>query len=181
MVYGTTDYDCSAESPKLRDTIEGDGENTYVVKFYDADSTCYAIRMEAGECWGDHPTNGGKYNCMGQCGGGCEEDDWWRVCSNWARDCLKHDVCSWYFSSSGQDADPNCGSDYDHAYWDGATWCLWWWEGQCEGIANSCSMISEVVGGDWTIVLSSGQVTILALGFVCMILASVLIVMCCKR
>jgi len=125
--------DCST-SPKLSDTVEGNGENTYVVQFDGADGECLAIRMEGGECWGAHPNNGGNYNCQGRCGPGC--GSW--TCSNWGRDCLKHDVCSWYFSSSGGASDSNCGDEWGDAYNDWANNCFW---GPCKGSASSCDYV----------------------------------------
>jgi len=121
--------DCST-SPKLSDTVEGNGENTYVVQFDGADGECLAIRMEGGECWGTHPNNGRDYNCQGRCGEGCG----YSTCSNWGRDCLKHDVCSWYFGSSSDDYyESDCGDEYYDAYND-----CYWGSGFCSGPYSSC-------------------------------------------
>ena len=120
VISQNTDHHCSS-SPKLRDTIQGNGENTYVVQFDGADGECLAIRMEGGECWGQHPVNGGSYDCMGRCGAGC--GSW--PCSNWGPDCLKHDVCSWYFTAWGLFLDQRCGDeawDVRDAY--GTLWAL---------------------------------------------------------
>ena len=106
-----TNYGCSSTSPRVRDTVfAGPSTNTYFVKFDDSAGNCFGIVMQAGECWGDHPTNGGDYDCQGRCGAGCSSGN-----SNWARDCLKHDVCSWYFSASGGSSDSNCGDSFGHA------------------------------------------------------------------
>ena len=113
--------DCLDNAPHLSDTVNGNGANTYVVQFDGADGQCLAIRMEGGECWGAHPTNGGDYDCQGLCGPGCEGAA--AVCSNWGRDCLKHDVCSWYFSSSGGALDSNCGDEFGQAANDYSTCC----------------------------------------------------------
>lgn len=52
----------------------------------------------------------GAYNCMGACGAGC-------VAAGYAKDCLKHDLCSAYktaaqgFPASGFCDDPDCGDE----------------------------------------------------------------------
>jgi len=81
----------------------------YIMQFYDRNTTCWEIKMAIGECWGTQPYNGGVYSCMGKCGPGCGSIN----CGAWARDCLRHDVCSWFFSSTDGSSDPNCGQAYD--------------------------------------------------------------------
>ena len=66
---------------------------------------CMEILLVVGECWG-LDSDGDSYDCLGLCGVGCQESD---VCSNWSRNCLKHDVCSYYYNSRGGAADPHCG------------------------------------------------------------------------
>ena len=111
MIEPDTNYRCSSTSPRMRDTVyAGAAANTYFVKFDDQAGNCFGIVMQAGECWGQHPTNGGDYDCQGRCGAGCDNGN-----SNWARDCLKHDVCSWYYSASGGSSDSNCGDSFGHA------------------------------------------------------------------
>ena len=111
LIESSVNYGCSRSSPRMRNTVFASPEtNTYYVQFDDAGGNCFGIIMEAGECWGMHPTNGGDYDCQGRCGGGCSNGN-----SNWARDCLKHDVCSWYFSASGGFLDSNCGDSFGQA------------------------------------------------------------------
>lgn len=82
---------------------------TFIVQFNGQDNICTEILMRQGECWGPHPSNPeNSYDCQGRCGGGCGKS--WAV-SNWARDCLKHDVCSWYYGADGLFADVNCGDE----------------------------------------------------------------------
>ena len=99
---------------KLQNTVddkEGKG-NTYIIKFDDKDGNCYGIKMYGGECWSKHPVTGSNYDCMGRCGAGC--GSW--TCSNWGRDCLKHDVCGWFLSSKGASFDKNCKDEFWQAY-----------------------------------------------------------------
>jgi len=109
-----------------------------VVQFDGADGECLAIRMEGGECWGQHPVNGGSYDCMGRCGAGC--GSW--PCSNWGPDCLKHDVCSWYFTAWGLFLDQRCGDEAWDAKDDAVQQCAWWGTQQCEGPSSSCHLVS---------------------------------------
>lgn len=63
-----------------------------VVQFYSGtpgSTNCLEIAVRVGECWG-LDQDGDSYDCLGLCGVGCAE----QVCSNWSRNCLKHDVCS---------------------------------------------------------------------------------------
>jgi len=71
---------------------------------------CYAITVISGECWGNHPTTGSNYECQGRCGAGCSG-----LPGGWAADCLKHDICSWYFGATGGTNDNYCGLTYKHA------------------------------------------------------------------
>lgn len=68
---------------------------------------CMEIVVQVGECWG-HDSDGDSYDCLGLCGVGCQPTHA-NLCSNWARNCLKHDVCSYYYNSKGGAADPHCG------------------------------------------------------------------------
>jgi len=83
----------------------------YIVQWIDANSSCWEVKMTIGECWGVHPKNGGSYGCMGKCGGGCGNIN----CGAWARDCLRHDICSWFHTSTDGSSDANCGYAYDLA------------------------------------------------------------------
>lgn len=105
-------YDCGDATPKMKDTLfTGASTNTYFVKFKDDETDeCYGIIMEAGECWGDQPNTGSNYDCQGRCGAGCSNGE-----ANWARDCLKHDACSWYFSASGGLTSKTCGDEFEDA------------------------------------------------------------------
>ena len=67
---------------------------------------CMEIALKVGECWGID-NDGDSYDCLGRCGVGCAQRG--EVCSNWSRNCLKHDVCSYYFNSKGGAADLHCG------------------------------------------------------------------------
>ncbi|KAJ3268186.1 hypothetical protein HDV01_003350 [Terramyces sp. JEL0728] len=98
----------------------------YIVQFNQGKGgTCFEILMENGECWGTNPINNGEYNCQGRCGASCGGT----LCSNWAHDCLKHDVCSWYFGASGGSGDANCGDEYAQATNDFLSNCLF--NGKC--------------------------------------------------
>jgi len=112
VIEDDTNYYCEDMMPKLRDTVfTGPSTNTYFVKFHnDQTGKCYGIIMQAGECWGSQPNTGSDYDCQGRCGGGCSDGD-----ANWARDCLKHDVCSWYFGASGGILSKDCSHEYDDA------------------------------------------------------------------
>jgi hypothetical protein len=128
--------DCSDNSPRLRDTIEDPSspENEYYVQFSDKDGNCMGIIMHGGECWGTQPQNSGNYDCMGRCGPGC--GTW--ACSNWGRDCLKHDVCSFYYSASGGAGDDHCGDEYQQALNDWGHCCVWPCKRECSGQSNTC-------------------------------------------
>lgn len=70
---------------------------------------CLEIALQVGECWGID-SDGDSYDCLGLCGVGCQvASDAVTTCSNWSRNCLKHDVCSYYYNSKGGAADPHCG------------------------------------------------------------------------
>ena len=58
---------------------------------------CLEIFVAVGECWGKDSDNDG-YDCMGLCGPGCQAQ-LPGMCSNWSRNCLRHDVCSYYYNS----------------------------------------------------------------------------------
>eukprot|EP00493_Phyllostaurus_siculus_P011548 UN11710 len=75
--------------------------------------------MQGGECWGKQPNTNGDYDCLGKCGPGCTDGQ-----ANWARDCLKHDVCSWYFGASGGIADGDCGDS--------------WWQATNDYVSSTC-------------------------------------------
>ena len=81
---------------------------------------------------GKHSDDSGKWDCNGRCGPGC--GTW--ACSNWARDCLKHDVCGWYFEATGGSSNQDCGDEFDEAIWDTATPCS---SSTCRGDQSSCS------------------------------------------
>ena len=137
QLFHGVNYECQHQSPKLGDTINNmyGNNNVYYVEFDDVNNNCYGIVMRGGECWGDSP-NGGDYNCMGRCGGGCGGG--WGQCSNWARDCLKHDVCSWFFGSSGALFDENCGDEWQQGTWDYTSCCYSWCGAVCAGDHDSC-------------------------------------------
>eukprot|EP00484_Ammonia_sp_Unknown_P019086 CAMPEP_0197033018 /NCGR_PEP_ID=MMETSP1384-20130603/11540_1 /TAXON_ID=29189 /ORGANISM="Ammonia sp." /LENGTH=175 /DNA_ID=CAMNT_0042462759 /DNA_START=21 /DNA_END=545 /DNA_ORIENTATION=+ len=114
---------CYDNSPRLRDTVAygESSSNLYYVEIDDKDGNCYAVRMYGGEDWGSNARNNGGYNCMGRCGPNC--GSW--ACSNWGRDCMKHDVCSYFFSATGNTNDDNCGDEWDDAQNDWGTCCVW--------------------------------------------------------
>jgi len=84
---------------------------TYIVQFYDSNRKCWEVKMAVGECWGINPISGAEYSCQGKCGAGCGNVD----CGAWARDCLRHDACSWFFGAAGGAKDTNCGEAYNLA------------------------------------------------------------------
>jgi len=136
VVESDTNYVCSQTTPKLRDTLFTGPTNTYFVKFTSSEDKCYGIIMQGGECWGKRPNTGASYDCQGRCGAGCRHTN--LVTSNWARDCLKHDVCSWYFGASGGGSDPNCGDEYNDAFNDWLRVNL-----ACTSTGDSCGSAGE--------------------------------------
>jgi len=101
---------CGNNIPKLQQTIN--------VQFYQnpGTSNCLEITAQFGECWGVNPINGGDYGCQGQCGAGCINGcGLFSLGGAWARNCLRHDICSWYFGASGGGSSPQCGKSYDQA------------------------------------------------------------------
>lgn len=68
---------------------------------------CLEILVRVGECWGTD-SDGDDYGCMGRCGPGCQVESP-GLCSNWSLNCLRHDVCSYYYNSAGGALDPACG------------------------------------------------------------------------
>ena len=83
---------------------------------------CLEIHVEVGECWG-MDSDRDSYDCIGRCGIGCQEEGP-GLCSNWSRNCLKHDICSYYFNSRGGVVDPNCGWAFQKAEPDFLEPCL---------------------------------------------------------
>ncbi|CAD7954093.1 unnamed protein product [Amoebophrya sp. A25] len=88
---------------------------------------CYEVQMRSGECWGSEevPVPGSEgeealltdFGCMGRCGTGCVGDDIAvQKCSNWGRDCLRYDVCSYMYDGQlykeNPLSDPNCADEY---------------------------------------------------------------------
>eukprot|EP00455_Lapot_gusevi_P026694 TRINITY_DN2815_c0_g1_i1.p2 TRINITY_DN2815_c0_g1~~TRINITY_DN2815_c0_g1_i1.p2 ORF type:complete len:184 (-),score=43.36 TRINITY_DN2815_c0_g1_i1:91-642(-) len=125
-------YNCKNENPtNSASTSPFQLGNRYIVQFKAPTDQCKEILMQVGECWGAHPTNGGTYNCQGRCGPSCGSKT---TCSNWAKDCLKHDVCSWYYGSSGGASDPACGGAFNQAQNDWITDCLF---------GNSCKITGD--------------------------------------
>jgi len=112
IVENNINYNCASAAPRLKDTIfEGSSTNTYFVKFdKNRRGECYGIIMQGGESWGKQPNTNSDYDCLGKCGPGCTNGK-----ANWARDCLKHDVCSWYFGASGAFFDGDCGDSWIQA------------------------------------------------------------------
>jgi len=88
------------------------------VQFYQIPNTdqCLEITMKVGECWGKNPINGGDYGCQGQCGAGCINGcGLFKLGGAWSRNCLRHDVCSWYFGAEGGASHTQCGKSYNQA------------------------------------------------------------------
>lgn len=112
---------------------------TVLVQFTGSDG-CKELLMQPGECWGMHPVNTqNSYDCQGRCGASCGTS----VCSNWAADCLKHDVCSWYYGSSGGASDPNCGDEYNNAVDDTLQICAGIGVDACESKYDSIAASSK--------------------------------------
>lgn len=104
-----------------------------LVRFSGADG-CKEILMQPGECWGQHPIQtANNYDCQGRCGASCAGSS----CSNWAADCLRHDVCSWYYGATGGATDANCGDEYNDAVGDTTNICLWVGVNACESKYDS--------------------------------------------
>jgi len=87
------------------------------VQFYQLPGTedCYEITMQVGECWGTLPKTGGVYNCQGQCGPSCISGCNILTVGSWSRNCLRHDVCSWYFCSTNGGSNTYCGKSFKQA------------------------------------------------------------------
>lgn len=68
-----------------------------IVRINDRHGNCKEIQMQLNECWGMMPGYDVSFDCMGRCGIGCGSG---QLCSNWAYDCLRHDVAAWYYSNS---------------------------------------------------------------------------------
>lgn len=83
---------------------------------------CMEILLQVGECWG-MDSEGDSYDCLGLCGAGCQLERF-DLCSNWSQNCLKHDVCSYYYNSRGGAADPHCGWAFNIAAPDYLQPCL---------------------------------------------------------
>jgi len=91
-------------------------QNLNVQFFKNPDGTCLEITTQVGECWGVNPINNGNYGCQGQCGAGCISGcGIFSLGGSWSRNCLKHDICSWYFGAGGGGSDKNCGTSYNQA------------------------------------------------------------------
>jgi len=85
------------------------------VQFYQNPGTtnCLEITMRVGECWGKNPINSGTYSCQGECGAGCINGcGIFSLGGGWSRNCLRHDICSWYFGAAGGGSDKYCGGAY---------------------------------------------------------------------
>jgi len=92
--------------------------DSYNVQFYREKGTsdCLEITIRVGECWGTNPINSGNYGCQGQCGSGCIKGcGIFSLGGAWSLNCLKHDICSWYFGASGGGSDTYCGISYNQA------------------------------------------------------------------
>mmetsp|Transcript_30636 Transcript_30636/g.78576 ORF Transcript_30636/g.78576 Transcript_30636/m.78576 type:complete len:235 (+) Transcript_30636:79-783(+) len=83
---------------------------------------CLEILVRPGECWGQDG-DGDAYDCMGQCGPSCQKASP-GVCSNWSLNCLRHDVCSYYYNSEGGALDESCGHAFGVAVKDYLLPCL---------------------------------------------------------
>jgi len=103
------EFNCESYKLKLREY--------YNVQFFKATSgQCLEITVQVGECWGRNPKNGGSYDCQGECGASCVNGcGLLRLGGGWSRNCLRHDICSWYFAAAGGGSDPNCGKSYYQA------------------------------------------------------------------
>ena len=144
--------ECWNNNPRMRDTIKNlnQASNKYYVEFDDRDGKCYGIVMQGGECWGrPYPSYDGNWDCMGRCGPACGGV----ICSNWSRDCLKHDVCGWYHKSRGVlqtppgllipnpyngATDPDCGDEFVFADNDYQSCCVWPCRRRCKGQKSTC-------------------------------------------
>mmetsp|Transcript_77608 Transcript_77608/g.203763 ORF Transcript_77608/g.203763 Transcript_77608/m.203763 type:complete len:201 (+) Transcript_77608:114-716(+) len=89
---------------------------------------CLEVLLRVGECWGKD-FDGDGYDCMGLCGPGCQVP-MPGLCSNWSRNCLKHDVCSYYYNSAGGGANPACGYAFYEAEKDFIVSC--WLDHTCQ-------------------------------------------------
>ena len=68
--------------------------------------TCVESLVRYPDDWGNIPNTINTYNCMGECGSSC--------LSAWAgRDCLKHDVCSYFKGLAMQDPAVGFCRDFD--------------------------------------------------------------------
>jgi len=83
---------------------------------------CLEIVIRLGECWGSD-SDDDRYDCMGLCGPNCQLESP-GLCSNWSLNCLRHDVCSYYYNSRGGLFDLSCGYAFAQAEKDYSTDCL---------------------------------------------------------
>lgn len=88
----------------LEGGIDLDDPNYSAGEGYVLGETCLETHAQAGPDgygdWGD--LHGSNYGCMGKCGGGC-------MGAGYARDCMKHDVCSAFKTvAQGQAAEGFC-------------------------------------------------------------------------
>lgn len=105
----------------------------------DRGGACWEILVAVGECWGS-VERGGDYDCQGRCGVGCQKNAYY--CSNWSRNCLRHDVCSYFHGSRGGLADQHCGYAFAMASKDFSAPCLT--ESRCR--LDNFSTVEQVCG-----------------------------------
>eukprot|EP00026_Physarum_polycephalum_P013413 Phypoly_transcript_13809.p1 GENE.Phypoly_transcript_13809~~Phypoly_transcript_13809.p1 ORF type:complete len:234 (+),score=28.38 Phypoly_transcript_13809:173-874(+) len=100
---------CNLAQIRLHDTLH--------IQFYKIPGTNNCLEMTAriGECWGLNPINKDTYSCQGQCGPGCVTGCGGLNGGTWASSCFRHDICSWYFGSTGGLLDSKCGTAFAQA------------------------------------------------------------------
>ena len=113
-----------AEAPRMNVRSRDEGitcirKNQVVTAEYDDSRGSQAVSVTTGA---NYPQG---YGCMGRCGADCGNVF---IPSAWTKDCMDHDVCSYYNNSSGGSSDVNCGDEYDEAIDD------WLW-----GVLSGCS------------------------------------------
>mmetsp|Transcript_2835 Transcript_2835/g.6059 ORF Transcript_2835/g.6059 Transcript_2835/m.6059 type:complete len:427 (+) Transcript_2835:35-1315(+) len=97
---------------ELKNGLDLDSD-TYTTDAYVVGETCLEVYTEAEGDWGIIHGNG--YGCMGKCGRGCEA-----LSGGYAKNCMKHDVCSAFKSTAqgvatgGNCKDVDCGDEQMH-------------------------------------------------------------------
>lgn len=101
------------------------------------DGKCWKVSdMYVNDHWYTYHSNksGADYTCMGRCGPGCAG---YGGCHNFGKDCMKHDVCSYFVRGSAHTS--ICDEYKDQAVDEWMNNCGWFRNGKCLYDAPSCN------------------------------------------